>query len=77
MIIIKKLLLIASVVLGLTLLVLTYVYWTTQSGSLPSYFPGFIVNGTNIHFKHGLVSLFLAVALFAYAWFESGKRLAD
>ena len=44
------------------------------AGSLPHFLPGFEAGATNIHFKHGLASLLLALASFAYAWFQSGKR---
>ena len=73
----KKLLIILAVLLGIGFIVLTIIYWTTAAGSLPSYIPGFENGVTTVHFKHGLASLLLALALFAYAWFASGKRSAS
>ena len=73
----KKTLVIASVVLGILFLVLAIVYWTMTAGSLPHFLPGFETGVTTIHFKHGLASLLLALASFAYAWFQSGKKSAN
>ncbi len=73
----KKILIIVSVLLGIGFVILTILYWTTAAGSLPTYFPGFQIDSTTIHFKHGLLSLLLALALFAYAWFQSGKKSAN
>jgi hypothetical protein len=44
------------------------------AGSLPTYAPGFEPGSTHIHFKHGLGTLILALALFALAWFKSGPK---
>jgi len=73
----NKLLITLAVLLGIGFLVLAFVYWTTAAGSLPSYIPGFENGVTTVHFKHGLASLLLALALFAYAWFASGKISAN
>jgi hypothetical protein len=66
----------AATVLGVGLLILTAVYWFEPAGSLPAYVPGFEAGSTHIHFKHGLGTLILALALFAFAWFQSGPRKA-
>jgi len=60
--------------LGLVFLVLTAVYWLTPAGSLPTFLPGFEAGVDKIHFKHGLGSLILALALFAFAWFQSAPE---
>ena len=69
----KKFLVWGSVVLGLIFVVIAIIYWLNQAGSLPTYFPGYELGSTTVHFKHGLGSLILGLALFAYAWFKSGK----
>ena len=58
--------------LGVVFLALAAVYFLTPAGSLPSFEAGV----GKPHFKHGLGSLVLAVALFAFAWFQSksGRR---
>ena len=62
--------------LGVVFLALAAVYFLTPAGSLPSFLPGFEAGVGKPHFKHGLGSLVLAVALFAFAWFQSksGRR---
>jgi hypothetical protein len=63
-----------SVILGILFVILAIVYWTTTAGSLPSFIPGHIDGSTTIHLKHGIGSLILGLALFAFAWFKSGKK---
>ena len=63
-----------SVIIGVLFVILAVVYWTVPAGSLPSFMPGFIEASDKVHFKHGLGSLILGLALFAYAWFKSGKK---
>ena len=63
-----------AVLIGVVFVIVAFVYWLTPAGSLPHYFPGFIAGATQKHFKHGLAALILALGLFAYAWFETGKK---
>ena len=70
----KNLLIYGSVVLGIILLVIAGIYWFTVAGSLPTYFPGFQTGSSAIHIKHGIGAFILALALFAFAWFSSGKK---
>jgi hypothetical protein len=65
-----------AAVLGIVLLVLTAVYWIEPAGSLPAFLPGFEAGSAHIHFKHGIGTLILALALFAFAWFQTGPRKA-
>jgi hypothetical protein len=46
-------------------------YWFVPAGSLPSFIPGFIAGSAYIHVKHAIVSLIIALVLFAFAWFQS------
>ncbi len=73
----NKIFIYIAVILGLAFLALAITYWTTSAGSLPAYFPGYVSGSAAIHFKHGLGSLLLSIALFAYAWFASGKKSAN
>jgi len=66
----KPLPLIAGIV-GVVFLALAAYYWFTPAGSLPSFLPGFEAGSNHIHYKHGLGALILALALFAFAWFQS------
>ncbi len=70
----KKPLAALAVILGLVFIVLAFVYWFTPAGALPHFLPGHIVGSSVIHFKHGLGSFILALALFAYAWFATGTK---
>ncbi len=69
----KKILAFGSILLGIIFVILAGMYWITPAGSLPHYIPGFESGVTTVHFKHGLASLILALALFAYAWFATGE----
>ena len=73
----KKVLTYVSVLLGIFFVILAIIYWLTPAQSLPTYFIGYIPNSTIIHYKHGLASLILALALFAFAWFKSGEKLSE
>jgi hypothetical protein len=70
----KKLKITIGVVLGIVLLGLAMIYWTTPAGSLPTWLPGFAVGDGAIHIKHGIAAFVVALAGFAYAWFSSGKK---
>ena len=65
-----------GVAVDIIFLIIAGFYWTTPSGSLPSYVPGFAAGGTTIHVKHGVAALVIALAAFAAAWFGSGKKKA-
>jgi hypothetical protein len=65
-----------AAVLGIAFLLLTAVYWIEPAGSLPAFIPGYEAGSSQIHFKHGLGTLILALALFAFAWFQTGPRKA-
>lgn len=72
-----KLLVPGAIVIGALLILLAALYWLVPAGGLPVFIPGFEAGSTHIHFKHGLGSALLGLALFAFAWFRSGpKRLA-
>ena len=60
--------------LGLVFLALAIFYWLTPAESLPSFLPGFEAGVARVHYKHGLGSLIIALALFAFAWFQSAPE---
>ena len=68
----KKALIGIEVILGIIFIVLAFVYWFTKAGSLPHFLPGFVAGSSQVHVKHGIASLAIALVLFAYAWFASG-----
>lgn len=71
-------LVIPAVVLGILLLVVAAIYFAEPAHSLPSFFPGH-VSTTNSeadhhHTKHGIAAVIVALALFVFAWFQTGPR---
>ena len=52
---------------------LAVLYWTIPAGRLPQGIPGYESGSQTIHFKHGVGSVLLAFAVFAFAWFQTGK----
>ena len=65
---------VGAIVVGVGFLLLAGIYWTHTAGSLPGFLPGFEGGSTHVHFKHGLGSLIVALGLFAFAWFKSGRK---
>ena len=72
----SKAVMLVAVILGLAFLGLTAVYLLTPAGSLPTYLPGFVHGSTHVRYKHGLGMLVLALAFFAFAWFQIGPKKA-
>jgi hypothetical protein len=70
----KNILFYGSIVLGVVLVGLGIYYFITPAGSLPTYLPGYSAASTTIHIKHGIGSIILGLAAFAYAWFAGGAR---
>jgi hypothetical protein len=69
---------IPAVVLGVLLIAVAIVYFVTPEHSLPSFFPGHSsassAEANHHHTKHGIAALIVALALFAFAWFQSGPK---
>jgi hypothetical protein len=63
-----------AVLVGLALVVIALMYWLEPAGSLPHFFPGFVEGARGRHLKHGLASFIVALGLFAYAWFQTGRK---
>jgi hypothetical protein len=61
---------------GGVLLVVAALYFALPAHSLPSFFPGHVGAGDaeagHHHVKHGIAALAVALAAFAYAWFQTG-----
>jgi len=73
----KKLLASIAVVLGILLLIVAVIYFIEPAKSLPSFFPGYDAALNKPHTKHGIGAVCLALAAFAFAWFQSGKKKTD
>jgi NADH:ubiquinone oxidoreductase subunit 5 (subunit L)/multisubunit Na+/H+ antiporter MnhA subunit len=67
-----------AVILGVALIVVAVVYFVTPAHSLPSFFPGHVSasssEASHHHAKHGIAALILALACFAFAWFQTGPK---
>jgi Na+/H+ antiporter NhaD/arsenite permease-like protein len=71
-------LVIPAVLLGVLLIVVAIIYFVTPEHSLPSFFPGHSSasssEANHHHTKHGIAALVVALALFAFAWFQTGPK---
>ena len=71
-------LIIPAVALGVVLIVVAVVYFIQPEHSLPSFFPGHSsatsAEANHHHTKHGIAALVLALACFAFAWFQTGPK---
>jgi uncharacterized membrane protein HdeD (DUF308 family) len=71
-------LIVPTVVLGVLLIVVAIIYFVEPAHSLPSFFPGHVSAGgteaNHHHTKHGIAAIVVALACFAFAWFQSGPK---
>ncbi len=67
-------LIVPVVLLGALLLVVAAIYFADTESSLPSFFPGHQAGSSHHHTKHGIAALIVALACFAFAWFQTGPR---
>jgi Na+/H+ antiporter NhaD/arsenite permease-like protein len=74
-------LVVPAVILGVVLLVVAIIYFVTPEHSLPSFFPGHASVGSaeanHHHTKHGIAALIVALACFAFAWFQTGPKTSS
>jgi hypothetical protein len=66
------------VLLGIVLIVVAVIYFAEPAHSLPSFFPGHVSStsseASHHHTKHGIAALVVALACFAFAWFQTGPK---
>jgi Na+/H+ antiporter NhaD/arsenite permease-like protein len=71
-------LVIPAVIVGVLLIVVAVIYFVTPEKSLPSFFPGHTsasnAEANHHHSKHGIAALIVALACFAFAWFQTGPK---
>ena len=71
-------LVVPAVIVGVVLIVVAIVYFVTPEHSLPSFFPGHAsassAEADHHHTKHGIAALVVALACFAFAWFQTGPK---
>jgi amino acid permease len=68
----RRELILPAVVIGVLLLVVAVIYLVEPAKSLPSFFPGHTAGSTHHHVKHGIAAFVVALACFAFAWFQTG-----
>jgi Na+/H+ antiporter NhaD/arsenite permease-like protein len=65
-------------ILGVLMIVVAIVYFVQPEHSLPSFFPGHSSatdpEANHHHTKHGIAALVVALACFAFAWFQTGPK---
>ena len=71
-------LIVPAVIVGVALVVVAVIYFVDAEHSLPSFFPGHSSasspEANHHHTKHGIAALVVALACFAFAWFQSGPK---
>ncbi len=74
-------LVIPAVILGIVLIVVAVIYFVEPQHSLPSFFPGHSSasdpEANHHHTKHGIAALIVALACFAFAWFQTGPKTSS
>ena len=69
----KPLVLVAALI-GIILVIVAAVYAIEPASGLPAFFPGHAAGDAVHHYKHAIGALILALAVFAFAWFQSKPR---
>jgi Na+/H+ antiporter NhaD/arsenite permease-like protein len=71
-------LIVPAVIVGIVLIVVAVIYFVQPEHSLPSFFPGHSsatsAEANHHHTKHGIAALVVALACFAFAWFQTGPK---
>ena len=71
-------LIVLVVLVGVALIVVAAIYFIEPEHSLPSFFPGHAsatsAEANHHHTKHGIAALIVALACFAFAWFQTGPK---
>lgn len=69
---------VVAVVVGILLVAVAVIYFVEPQHSLPSFFPGHSSasdpEANHHHAKHGIAALIVAIACFAFAWFQTGPK---
>ena len=73
----SKPVIVIATVLGILLIAVAIYYWVEPAKSLASFMPGHEAGSNHHHFKHGLASFLVGVALLIFAWFQSAPSRRD
>jgi hypothetical protein len=72
----KKTLVAVATIVGIVCLIVAFMYWFTPASALPHFMPGYDPAMATPHVKHGIAAAVVGLALFAYAWFASAKKVS-
>ena len=61
-------------IVGIALIAVSIIYFTTASGQLPSFIPGRLAHNTHHHTKRAILALVLGVLVLIGAWISAGRR---
>lgn len=70
----NKPIVILAVIVGIIFVIVAIIYFLEPARALPQFFPGYDSKLSQHHYKHGIGSLLLGLACFAFGWFQSGKK---
>jgi O-antigen/teichoic acid export membrane protein len=70
----RKWLVAVAIIGGVVLIVIAAIYWAEPARSLPSFFPGHEAGSNHHHVKHGIAAFLVGLALFVFAWFNTGPK---
>jgi hypothetical protein len=73
----RRQLIIPTVILGIVLIVIAIIYWTSTASGLPSFFPGHQAGSSTHHVKHGIAAFLLGLACLVFAWFQTGPAKSE
>lgn len=69
-----QLIAVVLVIVGLLALAAGIYYFTTASGKLPTWFPGYLAGSTHHHVKRAIAGVAVAVLCGIGVWMLSGRR---
>ena len=77
----NRTLILPAVLLGIVLVVIAAIYFTSTAHGLPSFFPGHVSASNTAaahhhHAKHGIAALVVGLLCFVFAWFQTGPATA-
>jgi uncharacterized membrane protein len=69
-----RLIVVILVIVGVLALAAGIYYFTTASGKLPTWFPGYLAGSTHHHIKRAIAGIGVAVLSAIGVWMLSGRR---
>ncbi|HEV2339618.1 MAG TPA: hypothetical protein VGT05_02495 [Patescibacteria group bacterium] len=70
----QKIVVVLGSIVGFLLIVIAVLYVLEPARSLPQFFPGYSSTLARHHYTHAVAALLLGLGVFAFVWFQSGKK---